>query len=484
MVNEHESEAVQTYLTEISVIPLLSREEEVSAGKQIERTRRRYRHAVLGTDYVLHGVARLFEEVRKGRTRLSDTIEVSPNAPEEKQQMRDLLEPTVVTLDELLRSNRVDFALILGGAHSKGRRRRVWRRLSARRSEAVRLIEGVPLRMEALQPTLKQLKQVSAEMSRLSRQLARIADGPDANQLDVELRGRLRQLMEQTGESPSTLRHRLGRIIRLERKYKVARQELCSHNLRLVVSIAKRYRNRGLGLLDLIQEGNAGLMRAVDKFEYERGFKFSTYATWWIRQAITRAIADQSRTIRVPGHMIEKMGRVRHATDNLRQENDGQPTLEATAEASGLPVDETRLAIKMRRQPLSLDQAIANKDESLRKDFLPDYREDDPSGEIDRGFLKTQIDEALESLSWREREIIKLRYGLGDGHAYTLTDVGRIFRISRERVRQIESRAMVKLQQPAPAAKLCGFLKYLAPSRPDTTKTNLDHRGASAVTSA
>jgi RNA polymerase primary sigma factor len=259
-------------------------------------------------------------------------------------------------------------------------------------------------------------------------------------------------------ESPATLGRRIARIHGLASEYEAAKRRLSAGNLRLVVSIAKRYRNRGMSFLDLIQEGNTGLMRAVDKFESARGYKFSTYATWWIRQAITRAIADQSRTIRVPVHMIETMSRVRGVHRQLFQQNGAEPSLEDTATAAGISVDETTCIMRMTRQPLSLDQPVGEHDDTFFGEFLEDYREDDPLLEMNQDMLKSKIADVLQSLDYREREILRLRYGLIDGYAYTLEEVGKIFSVTRERVRQIETKAVQALQHPVRARQLSGFL--------------------------
>ncbi len=390
-------------------------------------------------------------------------MEVAVTNLREKRRILDLLQPSLVTLRRLLQQNQRDFRTAVSKRQSRRARRAAWTRLSLRRRKAVRRIEELGLRTQRLQPLLEKLREVSQRMDVLTEELAQLRGNPAAHERVAELRRELRYLMRITLESPSTLRHRLARTDSFQRSYDAAKCSLSAGNLRLVVSIAKRYRNRGLSFLDLIQEGNTGLMRAVDKFEHARGFKFSTYATWWIRQAITRAIADQSRTIRVPLQMIETMSKVRTACRSLVQDNGCEPSVEDTAEAAGLSVEETNHVLQMSRQPLSIEQPVGDHDDNFFGEFLQDYREEDPLYEMNQDLLKTRIADVLGALEYREREIIRLRYGLADGYAYTLEEVGKIFSVTRERVRQIEAKAVRKLQPP-PFRQLAGFLDEVIPA--------------------
>jgi RNA polymerase primary sigma factor len=268
--------------------------------------------------------------------------------------------------------------------------------------------------------------------------------------------------MTMTLETPASLRRRCETMRGQYQDYERSKRELSGGNLRLVVSIAKKYRNRGLSFLDLIQEGNTGLMRAVDKYEYRRGYKFSTYATWWIRQAITRAIADQARTIRIPVHMIDVLSRLRNVSKRLLQELGREPTTEETAMAADISLEETRRVLNIGRHPVSLDRPVGESEDSAFGEFIEDNATQSPIRSASQEMLREKIAGLLKTLTYREREIIRLRYGLGDGYTYTLEEVGRIFKVTRERVRQIEAKAVRKLQNPVRSKQLEGFLEGIA----------------------
>ncbi len=469
---ESTDDPVRMYLMQMGQIPLLTRHEEVASAKEIERTRSKYRHWMLATDFMLQGACKLLEQVRDSKLRLDRTIEVSVTNAAEKKAIMKRIVPNVHTLKHLLLRNHHDYFIAISSRLDADTRTAAWKRLTRRRNRAVRLVEEMNLRTNRLEPLFAKLESIEARMRTLKIQIevareSGYVDGQSQEQLLEELR----YLMRITYESPATLRRRVERTALHRIDYDAAKRELSAGNLRLVVSIAKKYRNRGLSFLDLIQEGNTGLMRAVDKFEYERGFKFSTYATWWIRQAITRAIADQSRTIRVPVHMIDTMSKVRLVTRQLLQELGREPSVEETAERAGLSIDDARVIMKMARQPLSLDQPVGDHEDSYFGEFLEDHRDIDPLYEANQESLKFHIDEAMQTLNYREREILRLRYGLADGYAYTLEEVGRIFSVTRERVRQIESKAVRKLQQPYRNKTLMSFLDGAEPTMPESTES-------------
>jgi RNA polymerase primary sigma factor len=327
-----------------------------------------------------------------------------------------------------------------------------------RREKMLLLVEELSLRTRRVQPFIRQLEETSQRMDELKQQLVELCrTGAPAEKI-AAARHELRELMLRTLESPASLRRRSRQLRGQFRQFEDVKRELSSGNLRLVVSIAKKYRNRGLSFLDLIQEGNTGLMRAVDKYEYRRGFKFSTYATWWIRQAITRAIADQARTIRIPVHMIDVLMKLRNAAKRLLQEMGREPTTEETAAAAGVTLEETERVLDIGRHPISLDRPIGEGEDGCFGEFVQDQGTESPHKLANNGLLRERIEELLKTLTYREREIIRLRYGLADGYSYTLEEVGRIFKVTRERVRQIEAKAVAKLQNPVRSRYLEPFV--------------------------
>ncbi len=449
---------VRMYLTQMGEIPLLKRNEEIALAKKIEVTRKRFRRKVLECDGALTQVVDTLKRVHAGDLPFDRTIKVSLTENLEKDKILSRMPANLKTLEHLMEQNQEDFAQVLDPRVQEEDKRKLRRTLRIRRRKAVTLVEELSIRTQKIQPLMKRLEQMSVRMDELEQEILHLAGDRAAKEDRANLEKELNDYMLLTLEEPGSLRKRVEIVKKRFSEYEQAKRDLSGGNLRLVVSIAKKYRNRGLSFLDLIQEGNTGLMRAVDKYEYRRGYKFSTYATWWIRQAITRAIADQARTIRIPVHMIETMSKLRNVSKKLLQEMGREPTIEETAKAAQISVEETRRVLKISRHPISLDRPVGESEDSYFGDFIEDDTAESPVQAATQEMLKDKIDQVLKTLTYREREIIKLRYGLGDGYTYTLEEVGRIFKVTRERVRQIEAKAVRKLQHPVRSRQLEGFL--------------------------
>jgi len=449
---------VRMYLTQMGEIPLLKREEEIALAKKIEVARKRFRRKVLECDYALRNVVETLKRVHCGDLPFDRTIKVSLTENLEKDKILQRMPHNLRTLEHLMEQNTEDFKKLADPRTREESRKSLRRTLKIRRRKTVTLVEELSIRTQRVQPLMKKLEQISERMDELEKQVESLRGQRSAKEDRANLEKELFDFMEITLEEPASIRKRVEIVKTRFNEYEDAKRALSGGNLRLVVSIAKKYRNRGLSFLDLIQEGNTGLMRAVDKYEYRRGYKFSTYATWWIRQAITRAIADQARTIRIPVHMIETMSKLRNVSKKLLQEIGREPTIEEVAKAACISNEEARRVLKISRHPISLDRPVGETEDSYFGDFIEDDTCESPVNAATQEMLKDKIEHVLKTLTYREREIIKLRYGLGDGYTYTLEEVGRIFKVTRERVRQIEAKAVRKLQHPVRSRQLEGFL--------------------------
>jgi RNA polymerase primary sigma factor len=452
------SDPIRMYLSQMAEIPLLTREQEIGLAKKIEVTRKRFRRSVLSCDYAMRATVAILTQVYKGELPFDRTIKVSLTERLTKEQILARMPHNLKTLEHLLDQNRDDFKLLISRRVSTAEKQAARKRFLRRRSKCLTLVEELSLRSRRVQPQMKQLAEFSRRMDWVRGRLQDISDDPRFREERSNLRRELHDLMMMTLESPKSLRKRSDNFRKQFYEYEAVKRQLSSGNLRLVVSIAKKYRNRGLSFLDLIQEGNTGLMRAVDKYEYRRGFKFSTYATWWIRQAITRAIADQARTIRIPVHMIDVLSKLRNLQKTMLQQLGREATTEEIAAMSGIEIEEVRRVLDIGRHPVSLDRPVGDSEDSSFGEFLEDSSTENPVKVATNSVLRGKIDGLLKTLTFREREIIRLRYGLTDGYTYTLEEVGRIFKVTRERVRQVEAKAIRKLQHPVRARKLEGFL--------------------------
>ena len=450
---------IRMYLTQMGQIPLLTRKSEIALARIIEITRMAFRRKMLQCDYCARNSLDLLQQVYDGSMSFDRTIKAGTSPQLTKNVIKKRLPQNIETVNKLLKINQTLFKKSLQAQNITEQKAHL-KQIRRNRRKIATLIEELSLRTSRIQAMRNKLHGICQKMRKLEQL---IEDGVN-NQMTAEdieaVKQELSGLQELVAEAPKQLEKRLRSIDRALAQYENAKRTLSSANLRLVVSIAKKYRNRGLSFLDLIQEGNTGLMRAVDKYEYRRGYKFSTYATWWIRQAITRAIADHARTIRIPVHMIETMSRLRAASKILHQELGREPTIEEIAKEADMSMAETRRVLNISKHPISLDRPIGESEDSYFGDFIEDDDVDSPVASATQEMLKERVDLVLKTLSYREREIIKLRYGIGDGYTYTLEEVGRIFKVTRERVRQVEAKAIRKLQHPVRARKLEGFLDH------------------------